>query len=229
MTCPDKGDHGYVYYASDLNGLGPRLYRATVVVTCTLGIEDMLTVPSGRDDDFTTLWPTGTRVNSVNVSGSVATVDLTAFPATGQVAETAAVQQLVWTVTANDPSLTAVRVRVDGAVPAADINLSNPVRRGNSLATLSHVWTLGPGNGTPQSSPVTIHVYGTGFEGQVPLKIFQDGVEVASSAVVTRMGGFAEASTTFDLPPGELRGPRLQRQRSEQRPDPLGHQDVHGA
>ena len=49
---------------------------------------------------------------------------------------------------------------------------------------------------------MTIHVYGTGFEGQVPLKIFQDGVEVASSAVVTRMGGFAEASTTFDLPPG---------------------------
>ena len=141
-TCPDKGHHGYVYYASDLNGLGPRLYRATVVVTCTLGIEDMLTVPSGRDDDFTTLWPAGTRVNSVNVSGNVATVDLTAFPATGQVAETAAVQQLVWTVTANDPSLTAVRVRVDGAVPAADINLSNPVRRGEL-----------PGHAVPRLDP----------------------------------------------------------------------------
>ena len=31
---------GYAYYASDLNGRGPRLYRVTVGVSCHLGIEE---------------------------------------------------------------------------------------------------------------------------------------------------------------------------------------------
>jgi hypothetical protein len=57
------------------------------------------------------------------------------------------------------------------------------------------------------SSPVAIKVYGTGFEGNVPLKVFKGGTEVASTQVTTRMGGYREAGTSIELPAGsyELR------------------------
>lgn len=205
--CISAGKHGYAYYVSDLNGTGPRLYRGTALLSCHLGVEEALTVPVGKDPDYLSMWPSGTKVLSMSRAGAVVTVDLSAFPVTSQQNETAAVQQLVWTVTANDPSITSVRVKVDGAPPVAHLDWSKPVRRGNSLATLSNVWIISPGNASTNGSPLKVRIYGTGFEGQVPLRIYQDGTEVASGAVTTRMGGFAEATTTFDLPPGtyELR------------------------
>ena len=54
----------------------------------------------------------------------------------------------------------------------------------------------------PWAPRLTVRVYGTGYEGQVPLKVFQDGVEIASTSVTTEQGAFAEATATFDLPPG---------------------------
>ena len=92
-------------------------------------------------------------MNSVTVAGSVATVDLSAFPATDRVEETAAVQQLVWTVTANDPSITAVRVKVDGAPPVAHLDWSKPVRRGNSLPPCPTSGSSAPATGPRRAPP----------------------------------------------------------------------------
>ena len=95
---------------------------------------------------------------------------------------------------------------VNGAAPSSAA-LATPLARANALDVLSNVWILDPFDGANVKSPVTVKVYGTGFEGNVPIKIFRasDGVQVAQDAVTTKMGGFAEASTTFKLPPGSYK------------------------
>lgn len=209
-ACVGAGQSGYAYYVSDLNGLGPRLYRGTVRVSCHLGLEEALTVPAGKDPDFTSPWPAGTTVLGMNVSGSLATVNLSAFPRTTPANESAAVQQLVYTITANRPSISRVRLLVDNRTPRGTLDWTAPVHRGSALDTVSNVWIFTPNNGATVGSRVSVHVYGTGFEGQVPLQVVNvedPGTVVASGAVVTRMGSFGEAKTSFDLPPGtyELR------------------------
>ncbi len=201
------------YYVADLPA-GPRLYREFIRTdgSCFGGqINAALTTMfqvAPTDPDYTSLWPVGTQVLSVERQADTVTVDVSAFPAVGAGLETAAVQQLVWTATAADPSVKRVRLLVDGEVPpSGHIDWSKPVARANSLETLANVWILDPTQGQEVNSPVTVHVYGTGYEGNVPLKVFQDGVEVASTFVTTEMGAFREAKTTIDLPPGtyELR------------------------
>lgn len=204
-----------VYYVDEVSGLfGPRLYRefrqlaplaAGKVATA---VQAMLTLPP-NDPDYSTLWPAATLVNSVTVAGGVATVDLNNYPSTlGSGHESAAVSQLVYTVTAVDPSITGVKIRLNGAVPTSGhLDLTGAQKRGNPLNQLANVWILGPTQGLSTGSPVIVKIYGTGFEGNVPLKVFQGATEVTSTHVTTMMGGFAEAQVSITLSPGtyELR------------------------
>lgn len=203
-----------VYYLDDVAG-GPRLYREFHRVPSVTGgpvaaaVAAMLHL-AARDPDYTSPWPAGTELTSVRVTDEqgarVATVDLSRFVALGAAYEAAAVQQLVHTVTAADSSIAAVRVRVGGRVPASGhMDWSRPVRRASSLGTLSNVWILTPQQGQSVTSPVKVHVYGTGFEGNVPLKVFPRGGSsaVATTFVTTMMGGYAEATTSIALPDGQ--------------------------
>lgn len=199
-----------IYYVGDVPGVGPRLYREFHRVgTCqdpiTEALGHMLTVPP-VDPDYSSLWEAGTRVLSVSRSGTTAVVDLSDFPNLGSEYETAAVEQLIWTVTAADREVRQVRLLVDGGEPpAGHMDLSDPLPRGDALATRANVWILAPQQGSEVGSPVTVKVYGTGWEGVVPLVVYQGSTEVAATQVTTQMGGFMEAGTTFDLPPGDYR------------------------
>ena len=204
-----------VYYVDEVSGVaGPRLYRefrplapmpAGKVATA---VQAMLTLPPS-DPDYATLWPAATLVRSVAVAAGVATVDLSGYPSTlGSGYEAAAVSQLVYTVTAVDPSITGVKIRHNGAVPSSGhLDLTGVQKRGNALTELAEVLILTPTQGQSTGSPVTVKVYVTGFEGNVPLKVFQGATEVTSTHVTTMMGGFAEAQVSITLPPGtyELR------------------------
>lgn len=204
-----------IYYVDEVSGVsGPRLYREFRTVTTlaadkiATAVQAMISLPP-LDADYATLWPGGTLVSSVTIVATVATVDVTAFPSSlGAAYEGMAVSQLVYTVTATEPSITGVKVRVNGAVPrSGHLDLSGVQKRGNALNELANVWILTPTQGLSTGSPVTVKVYGTGFEGNVPLKVFQGATEVASTHVTTMMGGYAEAQTSIALPPGtyELR------------------------
>lgn len=207
-ACADPTRAAGIYYAADVLGYGPRLYREfATVATCadpiTESVDHMLHEPP-VDADYTSLWEPDTQVLSVSVSGDTAEVDLTDFPSLGAAFEGAAVQQLVWTVTAADPSVSNVRILVDGQVPdSGHYDWSDPIPRANSLQTLANVWILSPTQGATVISPVQVRVYGTGYEGNVPIRVLQGGTEVASAFLTTMMGGFAEASTQFTLPPGD--------------------------
>lgn len=203
-----------VYYVADVPGVGPRLYREFHRVTrtgdtVTTALTEMV---RGRavDPGYRTLWPASTKVLSVRHTGTAAlAVDLSGWATNlGSGFEAAAVQQLVYTATAADPSASRVRVTVNGQVPpSGHLDLSAPQSRAPALDTVANVWILAPQQGATVSSPVVVRVLGTGFEGNVPLKVFRGSTEVASTAVTTMMGGFATAQTTFRLPAGsyELR------------------------
>jgi hypothetical protein len=128
--------------------------------------------------------------------------------AVGSSFEVASVQQLVWTVTAAEPSVHSVRLLVNGAVaPSGHMDWSAPISRANALDTQANVWILAPNQGATVTSPVTVSVLGTGYEGNVPLRVYQGSREVASTFVTTMQGGFMQAQTTITLPRGsyELR------------------------
>lgn len=203
-----------VYYVVDVPGVGPRLYREFHRVTRT---GDIVTTAltemvggSAVDPDYRSLWPPSTKVLSVRITGAgTLAVDLSTWPSNlGSGFEAAAVQQLVYTATAADPSVKRVALTVNGGVPpSGHLDLSAPQTRAPALDTVANVWVLAPQQGATVSSPVVVRVHGTGFEGNVPLKVFRGGTEVASTAVTTMMGGFATAQTTIRLPAGsyELR------------------------
>ncbi len=203
-----------VYYVVDVQGVGPRLYREFHRVTRTgdtvmTALKEMFT-GQANDPDYRSLWPASTRVLAVTKGETpTITVNLSGWATNlGSSFEAAAVQQLVYTATAADPSVTRVRITVNGQEPpSGHLDVSAPQSRSPALETLGNVWVLAPEQGSTVSSPVVVRVYGTGFEGNVPLKVFRGGTEVASTAVTTMMGGFATAQTTVSLPAGsyELR------------------------
>lgn len=200
-----------VYYVHD-DGLALRLYRE---------FHKVPTLPAGKiatavdqmfhpaaDPDYSTSWPANTAILSVSKSGATATVDLSAFPAVGADAETKAVQQLVYTVTATDNTVKKVRLLVDGKAPqSGHSDWSQPVARAASVDVQGLVWILAPTQGSKVGSPVKVTVNGNVFEGNVTLQVFQGDTKVAETFATTAMGMFQEASTTIKLDPGsyELR------------------------
>ncbi len=201
-----------VYYIADVAG-GPRLYREFHSLAVLNGSPALTAVTemlrgTSVDPDYSSLWPKGVSVRSLTISGSLATVDLTGFVALGSSFEVASVQQLVYTVTAAEPTVQQVRLLVNGAVaPSGHMDWSAPISRANALDTQANVWILAPTQGAAVTSPVTVSVLGTGYEGNVPLKFYVGDRLVAATYVTTMMGGFAQAQTTIQLMPGtyELR------------------------
>ena len=201
-----------VYYVADVAN-APRLYRefhSLAVLNGSPALTAVTEMLRGTpvDPDYSSLWPKTVTVRSLTISGDVATVDLSGFVAVGSSFEVASVQQLVYTVTAAEPSVHQVRLLVNGAVPSSGhMDWSRPISRADALGTQANVWILAPTQNATVASPVTVSVFGTGFEGNVPLKVYQGQRLVASTFVTTMMGGFAQAQTTIQLPPGtyELR------------------------
>ena len=84
----------------------------------TAAVSTFLAEPA-VDPDYSSPWPAGTQLLSYSKQGDTGTVDLSKFVKLGAEAETAAVQQVVYTVTANDKSVKKVRLLVNGKPPAS--------------------------------------------------------------------------------------------------------------
>ena len=197
-----------VYYVHD-DGRELRLYRefhrtavdpAGKIATAV----DQMFGPA-IDPDYSSSWPETTEVLSVNKSGDTATVDLSAFPSTGADAETKAVQQLVYTVTATDNTVKKVRLLVDGKAPqSGHSDWSQPVARASMLDVQGWIWLLSPTEGSTVGSPVKITGYGTAFEATINWQVRQ-GARVVKEGHTQggSMGVFGEFSDTVQLAPGK--------------------------
>jgi hypothetical protein len=199
-----------IYYLRD-SGRGPRLYREFHPRPATTGVlRDAVTAMLTErpyDKDYTSLWEPSTRVLGVRLDGSTAVVDVsgdTAESAHGAAAEEATLQQLVWTVTAADPKVKAVRLIVDGT-PITSLwghsDASGPMTRRSAAEVLGPVWLTAPGTlkrGARFGGEATV------FEATVSWE-FRQGDRVVKSGhtnATTGAPGRGTWSAVADVPPG---------------------------
>jgi len=207
-TTPPVGYSGpvYVYYIHD-DGESPRLYREihNGAGTGSKAEAALRAMFAGQPDDpdYSTPWD-NTRLRSYSVAGDTATVDLSKFVAVGSAVETAAVQEIVYTVTANDPTVKQVLLRVKGnSPPSGHSDWSGPQRRAPLGDVQGWIWILAPTQGATVSSPVQISGYGTAFEATVNWEIRKDGVLVKQGHTQGGANGeFGEFHTSVRLPAG---------------------------
>lgn len=209
---PEARETVYVYFSMDEGDLGPRLYREqhSVVLEAdetpaAAAVRVMLSEPA-TDPDYSSGWPTGVEVLGYSVDGDTATVDVNGFVSAGSASELAAVQQLVYTVTANDNNVKRVRLQVDGGTPSSGhADWSKPVKRSSMLDVQGLVWLLTPTQDDTVRSPVEITGFGTAFEGTVNWEVRKEGADAVVEegfAQAGSNGDFGEFSDTVQLAPG---------------------------
>ncbi len=196
-----------VYYLADTGSTGPRLYREfhrrSVAGGAIRSALDAMLHDPPADPDYTSLWPRATTIRSVQVTGELATVDLSAAAlrgSAGSAFEVASVQQLVWTVTAAEPSVHEVRVLIEGRAhgpvdgrEVADLwgaggLARQPLRRAAAYAVLPSVWLLSPATGSVVGPDVRLGGESGTFEGVVSWSVRRAGTLVRSGTT-TGVGG----------------------------------------
>lgn len=171
------------YWVGD-TARGFRLYREFVRLELTpdpiaTALKALL-AGSPKDTDYVSLWPKETKINSVVVVGSTATVDLTLGKMNvGSEAESLAIAQLVWTATAADTAVKKIALTVDGKIVesiAGHVDATKPFTRGLTYEVLAPVWITSPEEGA-QVSAVGFKLSGMAstFEANVAWKVFQNG------------------------------------------------------
>jgi hypothetical protein len=206
-TATDTAGAGsvYVYYVHD-DGQGPRLYREIQAGVGTgsppeAALRAML-AGHPTDPDYSTPWD-NTKLLSYRVDADTATVELAGFVALSAAAEKAVVQEIVYTVTANDPTLKKVQLRVNGSAPKGHSDWSHPIQRAPLADVQGLIWILAPTQGATVSSPVTIKGYGTAFEATINWEVRKAGAVIAKGNTQGGANGeFADFRDTVTLPPG---------------------------
>jgi hypothetical protein len=197
----------YVYYLHD-DATGPRLYREEHPGVgdgdaAERGLRRML---QGKPDDpdYATPWD-ATTLTAYAKDGDVATVDLSGWLSVPRKLERAAVQEIVYTVTANDTSVRQVRFLVKGQSPqGSKTDVSAPVARAPRGDVQGLIWLLAPTQGATAGSPVSVDGFGTAFEGTVSWDVRKAGTLVAEgSTQVGANGEFADFHDTVELDPGD--------------------------
>ncbi|MDP1851501.1 MAG: Gmad2 immunoglobulin-like domain-containing protein [Candidatus Planktophila sp.] len=172
------------YWVADTSR-GFRLYREFARVNpvpdaITAALRQLVS-QKPSDSDYVSLWPQGTTINSVKVSGDLAIVDLT-FPKLnlGSEAESLAIAQLVWTATAAVTTVKKISLTVDGKKIeslAGHMDATKPFSRGLTYEVLAPIWITSPAeNQSVAAKGFTLNGMASTFEANVVWKVFKDGV-----------------------------------------------------
>jgi hypothetical protein len=202
------------YWVAD-TARGFRLYREFVRIEVTpdpiTSALRELVASQPKDSDYVSLWPIGTKINNVVVSGNEATIDLTFDNLNvGAEGESLAIAQLVWTATAADPSVNKISLTVDGEKVeslAGHVDARNPFTRAPAYEVVAPVWITSPGEGAQvRAQGFTLSGLASTFEANVAWKVFQNGKLIRQGS--TTAGEAAPAWTPWSvaidgLVPGE--------------------------
>lgn len=188
---------------------GPYLVREPRDVTAATpakgALEAMLTGP--LDPDYSSPWPTDTKVLGISHNDHVIKVDLSKEAAKANVGssyEIAMVQQLVWTVTEALEPGASVQILIEGE-PARDVwgheDWNAPVGRDDPLNLLWQVLIDSLGEGDTVTSPFTVTGEAALFEATGEWRL--TGPENLEGELRSREGQqFSPWSLDFDLAPG---------------------------
>jgi len=155
------------------------------------GLNSLVMLVNGQlppfDGDHRTLWNNGTKVNSVTTVDGVATVDLTLGRISlGAESEQRAIDQIVWTLIGNDPTITSVKFTVDGVVSeslAGHVDFGQTFVPAAGFDVLASVW-IDLLDRSDVSNPVSISGSACTFEANVSWELSQGG-EVKDSGATT--------------------------------------------
>lgn len=153
------------------------------------GLNSLVMLVNGQlppfDGDHRTLWNNGTKVNSVTTVDGVATVDLTLGRISlGAESEQRAIDQIVWTLIGNDPTITSVKFTVDGVISeslAGHVDFAQTFVLAPSYEVLASVW-INLLDRSDVTNPVSISGSACTFEANVAWELTKGGDVVSSGA-----------------------------------------------
>jgi hypothetical protein len=153
------------------------------------GLNSLIMLVDGQlppfDGDHRTLWNNGTKINSVTTIDGVATVDITLGRISfGSESEQRAIDQIVWTLVANDPTITSVKFTVDGVISeslAGHVDFAQTFVLAPSYEVLASVW-INLLDRSDVTNPVSISGSACTFEANVAWELTKGGDVVSSGA-----------------------------------------------
>ena len=187
-SAPDVIQDYAFYFVSD-TAQGFRLVREVHQVSKNendlgddKGLNSLIMLVNGQlppfDGDQKTLWNNGTKVNSVTAEAGIATVDLTLGRISfGSESEQRAIDQIVWTLIENNPTITGVKFTVDGAVSeslAGHVDFGQTFVIVPSYEVLASVW-INLLDRSDVKNPVSISGSACTFEAGIAWELTQDG------------------------------------------------------
>ena len=206
----------YAFYFTSETAQGFRLVREVHQVSKIendlgdeKGFNSLVMLVDGQlppfDGDHRTLWNNGTKVNSVSVVEGIATVDLTLGRISlGAESEQRAIDQMVWTLIENDPTVTSVKFTIDGLVSeslAGHVDFSQVFTLAPSYEVLASVW-IDLLDRSDVSNPVSITGSACTFEANVAWELTKGGDVVSSGATTAASACPDRSDWSIDL--GEL-------------------------
>lgn len=206
----------YAFYFTSETAQGFRLVREVHQVSKVendlgddKGFNSLVMLVDGQlppfDGDHRTLWNNGTKVNSVSVVEGIATVDLTLGRISlGAESEQRAIDQMVWTLIENDPTVTSVKFTIDGLVSeslAGHVDFSQVFTLAPSYEVLASVW-IDLLDRSDVSNPVSITGSACTFEANVAWELTKGGDVVSSGATTAATACPDRSDWSLDL--GEL-------------------------
>ena len=206
----------YAFYFSSETAQGFRLVREVHQVSKVendlgddKGFNSLVMLVDGQlppfDGDHRTLWNNGTKVNSVSVVEGIATVDLSLGRISlGAESEQRAIDQMVWTLIENDPTVTSVKFTIDGLVSeslAGHVDFSQVFTLAPSYEVLASVW-IDLLDRSDVSNPVSITGSACTFEANVAWELTKGGDVVSSGATTAATACPDRSDWSIDL--GEL-------------------------
>lgn len=200
IPAPLPGGKPVPVYVLGETGLGPRLYREFRAGTpaadpVTAGLAELAAAPG--DPDYRSPW-LGVPARATR-AGAAVTVTFSATPDLGPREAALAVQQVVWTVTAADPSVQQVRVVAPGLPAGAAAG------RADQSGVLAPVWLLDPVDGAAAGGPMTVSGTASVFEATVSVEVRRGTDVVARTTVTATVGapGRGDWKATMSVPPGD--------------------------
>lgn len=211
-----------VYFIGD-TPQGPRLFREFHRVPTTnpaLGAAVLATSPQALDPDYDTGWPSGTKVNTVEVDGAGAdgeiTIDLSgdlhdAPAGADERINALALEQLIYSVQGVVGARAPVRFTLDGRITDTVLGVptSEPLANGPVLDTLALVNLTSPAtNEAVEGDTLTVSGVANSFEANVPLRLLQgstvvwEGFAMAEGCCEEKLFPFTTTVDVSRLPAG---------------------------
>lgn len=206
-----KEKQAVVFFASD-TGKSIRLYSERVSVPESSGdlvsaaLTELLSGIKPKDADYVNLWGENSKLNGVTVLNGLATVDL-GFDQlnVGAEGELRAIEQIIWTLKANNPEITQVEFLRDGNIVesfAGHVDTMNVFQIDEGYQSLATI-DLDLDEGDIVKSGELVTGLACTFEANVPWELFQDGKLISSGAEVAEMA--CPVRSKFQINLGELK------------------------